>query len=174
MAILDAQGRILGRVSILDLGAVVIIVLVLIGIFFAPGSGGSVAQVGASTQPIEVDLLFRSVIASSPDDLLQTLQTDETTNMVVRNQPSGTVNLLQVKATPRSTAVPQPDGSVIALPDPRPELDYTIDLMVTIGGEAQITDDGPVLGGAKLKIGTTAELAGQTYTMVGKVADVRL
>jgi hypothetical protein len=121
-----------------------------------------------------VDLLFRSVIASSPDDLLQTLQTDETTNMVVRNQPSGTVNLLQVKATPRSTAVPQPDGSVIALPDPRPELDYTIDLMVTIGGEAQITDDGPVLGGAKLKIGTTAELAGQTYTMVGKVADVRL
>lgn len=173
MAIVDAHGRLFGRVSILDLGAVLIIVFVLLGIFVAPGGKGSVATIGSS-KPVEVDLVFRTVTASQPEELLQTLQAEDATNIIVRNQPSGTVELLNVEATPRSVAVPQPDGSVISLPDPRPELAYSIDLLVTVGGNAQVTETGPVLGGTKLKIGATVELEGMTYTMTGKVADVRI
>jgi len=44
MAILDSKGRLFGKVSILDLGAALVILLVVVGIFFFPGTSGSVAQ----------------------------------------------------------------------------------------------------------------------------------
>ena len=47
MAIVDSQGRLFGKVSILDIGAALIILMVLVGIFVVPGdSGSSIAQVG--------------------------------------------------------------------------------------------------------------------------------
>jgi len=39
MKILDSQGRLFGKVSILDLGAALVILLVLVGIFFPVSSG---------------------------------------------------------------------------------------------------------------------------------------
>jgi len=36
MKILDSQGRLFGKVSILDFGAALVILLVLVGIFFFP------------------------------------------------------------------------------------------------------------------------------------------
>jgi hypothetical protein len=172
MTILDNQGRLFGRVSILDLGALLVIVLVLIGIFLVPGSRGSVAQVGGATKPVEVDLIVRGVVTTAPDDLLKTLQSGETPNIIVRNQPSGSVKLLKVEVTPNSIPVPQPDGSVVALPDPRPEVEYITDFLITMGGQAQVTDNGVVIGGSKLKIGASVELEGKTYTISGKVAKV--
>ena len=46
MALLDSKGRLFGKVSILDLGALLIILGVVFGIFFLPGRSGSVAQIG--------------------------------------------------------------------------------------------------------------------------------
>jgi len=63
MKILDSQGRLFGKVSILDFGAALVILLVLVGIFF-PGTSGSVAQVGIATKPVEVDLIVRLNVAT--------------------------------------------------------------------------------------------------------------
>ncbi|PSB10928.1 pyruvate/2-oxoglutarate dehydrogenase complex,dihydrolipoamide dehydrogenase (E3) component, partial [filamentous cyanobacterium Phorm 46] len=50
MKILDSQGRLFGKLSILDVGAAMIVLLVAVGIFLFPGtSGGSVAQVGGQS-----------------------------------------------------------------------------------------------------------------------------
>ncbi|MEM8603064.1 MAG: DUF4330 domain-containing protein [Cyanobacteria bacterium P01_H01_bin.121] len=174
MNILDAQGRLFGRVSVLDLGAVLIVVLVIVGIFFAPGTTGSVAQVGVDTQPVEVDVMVRGLTVSEPEALRQALETEGSTSVVIRNQPYGQVDVLNVQETPRSVAVPQPDGSVIALPDPRPELAYTTDLLITLGGDAQITENGPVLGNSKLKIGIPVELEGDSYNFNASVVGVRV
>ena len=57
MNILDSKGRLFGKINLLDLGAVLVILLVIVGIFIFPGTSGSVAQVGAKIVPIEVDLL---------------------------------------------------------------------------------------------------------------------
>ena len=59
MAILDSKGRLFGKINLLDLGALMVILLVIGGIFLFPGTTGSVAQVGTKTAPIEVDLLVR-------------------------------------------------------------------------------------------------------------------
>lgn len=175
MSILDSKGRLFGKVSILDLGAASVILLVVVGIFFFPGSG-SVAQVGTTTKPIEVDLLVRGLNLRNPQALLsspQGLKAGEKANIIIRNQPHGNLEIKSVKSLPRTALVPQPDGSVKALVDPRTD-QYSTDMLLTVGGKAQITDNGPVLGNSKLKIGIPIELEGFNYDFNAIVIDVRI
>jgi len=175
MAILDSKGRLFGKVNILDLAAAVVMLMVVAGIFLFPGtSGSSVAQIGTTTKPVEVDCMVRGLTASDPQQVLNDLSQSETVNVIIRNQPYGELNVIDVKSLPRTVAVPQPDGSVIAQNDPRPELNYTVDMLITLGGNAQITDDGPVLGNNKVKVGTPLELEGQTFRFNAPVVGVRI
>jgi len=175
MAILDSKGRLFGKVNILDLGAALVMLLVAVAIFLVPGtSGSSVAQLGVQTKPVQVDTIVRGLTVSDPAALVQSLQDSKTVNVIIRNQPYGELNVVSVKQLPRSVAVPQPDGTVISLPDPRPELDFTLDMMITLAGDAQITDDGPVLGNNKVKVGTPLELEGQTFRFNAPVVGVRI
>lgn len=174
MKILDAKGRLFGKVSLLDIGAGLIILMVLVGIFIFPGTGGSVAQVGGNTKPVEVDVMVRGLTVSDPEGLFQTLQNSESTNVIIRNQPHGEVRIKEVKKLPRSQAVPQPDGTVKSLPDPRPELDYTIDMLITLADEALITDNGPVVGNSPVKIGTQIQIEGDLYNFYTSTVGVRI
>lgn len=174
MTILDSKGRLFGKVSLLDIGAALIILMVIVGIFFVPGTGGTVAQVGVQTQPVEVDVMVRGLTASDPEALFQALKTSETTNIIIRNQPYGQVDIVDVKKLPRSQAVAQPDGTVKAFPDPRPELDYTIDMLITLTDEAEITDNGIVFGNSKVKIGTPIEIEGELYNFNTSTVGVRI
>ncbi|HEY9657224.1 MAG TPA: DUF4330 domain-containing protein, partial [Allocoleopsis sp.] len=70
MAILDSKGRLFGKISILDLGAALIILMVVAGIFLFPGGSGSVAQVGTNTKPIEVDVMVRGLTVRDPQALI--------------------------------------------------------------------------------------------------------
>lgn len=174
MAILDAQGRLFGRISILDVGATFVIILLVIGIFLVPGQTRSIAQVGVQVKPVEVQLWARGLSVVEPEQFAANLKKDGKANIIIRNQPYGEVKVLDVVPTPRSVAVNQPDGSVIALPDPRPELSYTADLLITIGGDAEITPTGAVLGNSKLKIGTPVELEGITYNFNTSVVAITI
>ncbi|MEL6160962.1 MAG: DUF4330 domain-containing protein [Cyanobacteria bacterium J06554_11] len=173
MALLDSKGRLFGKLSILDVGAALAILMVVFGIFFYPGSGGSVAQVGANTQEIEVDVIARGLTVLNPQDFLANLAETESTKIIVRNQPYGRIGVKNVLALPRSVAVPQPDGTVKSYPDPRPELGYTADMLITLGGRAQITADGPVLG-VPVKIGTPIEIDGEKYNFRVSTVAVRI
>lgn len=174
MAVLDSQGRLFGKLSLLDLGAALAIVMVIVGIFFYPGAGGSVAQMGASAQEIEVDVIARGLTVLNPETFMSDLAKTSSTKIIVRNQPYGQpIAVKKVIALPRSVAVPQPDGTVKSYPDPRPELGYTADMLVTLGGKAQITPEGPVLG-VPVKIGTPIEIEGQSYHFNVSTVAVRI
>jgi hypothetical protein len=174
MTLLDSKGRLFGKVSILDVGAALIILMVLFGIFLYPGTSGSVAQVRANTKPVEVDVMVRGLTSSDPAGLFSAIQASETTNIIIRNQPYGQVKIKEVRQLPRSTVAPQPDGSVKALPDPRPELNYTIDMLITLQGDAQMTETGPVFGNSKVKVGTPIELDGDLYNFNTSTVGVRV
>lgn len=174
MAILDSQGRLFGKISILDIGAALIMLLVAAGIFLFPGSSGSVAQLGVETKPVEVDVMVRGLTVASPQEFVNEIRNAGKTNIIIRNQPYGEVDVKTVKELPRTVAAPQPDGSLRAIPDPRPELDYTVDMLITLGGDAQIVDSGPVLGNNKIKIGTPLEIEGLTYRFNTSVVGVRI
>lgn len=175
MAILDSKGRLFGKLNILDLGAVLIMLMVAAGIFLFPGSSGSsIAQVGATFSTVEVDCMVRGLTVREPQALLEGISTSDTVNVIIRNQPAGTLDVVEVQSLPRTVAVPQPDGSVVAENDPRPELNYTIDMLITLGGDAEVTDDGPVIAGSKVKVGTPIELEGQTFRFNAPVVGVRI
>ncbi|KZL48160.1 pyruvate/2-oxoglutarate dehydrogenase complex,dihydrolipoamide dehydrogenase (E3) component [Nodularia spumigena CENA596] len=174
MAILDSKGRLFGKINLLDLGAALVILLVIIGIFVFPGTTGSVAQVNTKTVPIEVDLAVRGLNVRDPERLFEKGFTKGgKTNVIIRNQPYGQIGIKSVQVLPRTLTVSQPDGSVKELPDPRTN-NFSTDMLLTLEGKAQITDSGPVLGNSKVKIGTTFELEGFNYNFNSTVIDVRI
>ena len=174
MKLLDSKGRLFGKVSILDLGAALAIFLVIVGIFVVPGKNGTSTIAQVATKPIEVDVIVRGLGVSDPDSLINQFNETKKTNIVIRNQPSGEFEIKSVKPLPRTTVVPQPDGSVKALPDPRPEVVFFQDMILTLGGKAQITDTGAVVGQQKVKIGTLIELEGKDYNFNTSTIAVRI
>ena len=176
MKIIDSKGRILGRVSILDIGAACVIVLVIIGIFFFPGTPVTQSIVAQTkVKPIEVDILVRGLSVGNFEGLQQEFAAEKTANIVIRNQPAGKVEIKSTQLLPRTTPVPQPDGTVKALPDPRPEVAMIKDVILTLGGKAQITGNGAVLDNTKkVKIGMSIQLEGKNYDFNGSVISVRV
>ncbi|GAB4526478.1 MAG: DUF4330 domain-containing protein [Pleurocapsa sp.] len=174
MKIIDSKGRLFGKVSILDLAAACVILLVVIGIFFFPGTPLTKSIVAQTKmKPIEVQVLVRGLSAANLDALLQEFENEKKTDIVIRNQPAGSINIIGAQRLPRTTPVPQPDGTVKALPDPRPEVNMIHDMILTLGGKAEVTGSGVVLGGSKkVKIGTSIQLQGNLYDFNGTVIAV--
>ncbi|MBW4630666.1 MAG: DUF4330 domain-containing protein [Iphinoe sp. HA4291-MV1] len=174
MAILDSKGRLFGKINILDLGAALVILLVIIGIFVLP-NGGSIAQVGGKTVPIEVDLVVRGLNVLDTKQLYsQGFEKGGKTKVIIRNQPYGQIDIKSVEELPKTTLVPQPDGSIKELPEPNRANNFSKDLRLTVAGKAKITDEGPVLGNSKVKIGMPIELDGFNYNFNATIIDVRL
>jgi hypothetical protein len=173
MAIVDSQGRLFGKVSILDIGAALIILAVLVGIFVVPGiSGSSVAQVGAG-KPVEVVTVVKGLNTLNPDSFIAKFKEAKKTKIIVRNQEYGQVDVKSIERLPELVVAPQPDGSVKALPDPRPN-DYGIDMLVTLTGTGRVTDGGIVLSNTPIKIGTVLELEGADYNFKASVIGLKI
>lgn len=172
MAILDRQGRLFGKISILDLGAIAAILLALFALFLVPGnSGKSIAQVGGvETKPVEVDIMIRGLTVLKPDELIKA---GEKTSFIIRNQPRGEIDVKKVQPLVPKIPVPLPDGTLKVLPDPRLEDLYVRDFIITLAANAQVTKDGVVFGSDKVKIGTAVDIEGPKYAIRGSVMDVR-
>jgi hypothetical protein len=168
MTILDRQGRLFGKVSILDLGAILVILFVVAGIFLSPGNAGSQVQ----PQPVEADIIVRGLNVLDPKALMSQFSPGSKLSFVIRNQPAGQVDIKAVRQLERMISTPQPDGTLKALKDPRPDL-YSTDLIVTVNGKGQKTKDGLVLGNTKMKIGSTVEVDQLNYNFNATVIDIR-
>lgn len=169
MSVIDRQGRLLGRISILDLGALIIAVVAVIAILFSPGQqAGSVVQVGgAPTDRIEVDMIVRGVSSRTLDPI----RSGEKADLIIRNQPYGQVDVVGVEDVTRTIPVSVGEGKIEYVTDPEA---YRWDLVITVAGPGQKTDSGLVLGNNKVKIGIPLELETLTYNLRGTVMDVRL
>lgn len=170
MAIVDSQGRLFGKVSLLDIGAGAIIAMVVGGIFLLPGKTGS-AVGGDAGKEVEVDVIVLGL--KSTQDVKDLIKTGDYLDIIIRNEPAGKININKLQILPRDITVPQPDGSVKALPDPRYEARFFSSFIMTLKGNAKIVDDGVVFGNQKVKIGTTLELEGQNYSFNSSVIQVR-
>lgn len=176
MKIIDSKGRLFGKLSIIDLGAACVILLVVIGIFFFPGTPLTQSIVAQTKlKPIEVQVLVRGLSVADFGALIEEFEAEKNAQIVIRNQPAGSVEIISTQPLPRTTPVPQPDGTVKALPDPRPEVNMIQDLILTLGGRADVTNNGVVLGGSKkVKIGTSIQLQGNMYDFNGTIIAVNV
>lgn len=174
MKIIDSKGRLFGKLSILDLAAACVILLVIVGVFFFPGTPITKSLVAQTKQkPIEVKVLVRGLAVTDYNVLSQEFEPGKQADIIIRNQPAGKVKLVDSKVLPRTTAVPQPDGTVKALTDPRPEVEMIKDLLITVDSTAEVTDSGYVLSGSKkVKIGSSIQLQGNIYDFSGTIVAI--
>ena len=95
MALLDRQGRLFGKLSILDIGAIATILIVLIGLFVVPGNNGSsIAQmISAENKTVQVEMNVRGLSATNPQNLVKV---GDKVNIIIRNQPRGEVTIKKV------------------------------------------------------------------------------
>ncbi len=174
MKIIDSKGRLFGKLSLLDIAAAGVILLVIIGVFFSPGTpitNSLVAQ--TKLKPVEVQILIRGLGVANLDSLSEEFEREKKADIIIRNQPAGKVDIISSKLLPRTTPVPQPDGTVIALNDPRPEITMIRDMLLTLEGKAEVTNNGIVLGGSKkIKIGSSIQLQGDLYDFSGTIVAI--
>lgn len=174
MKIIDSKGRLFGKLSLIDLAAAAVILLVIIGVFFFPGTpvtNSLVAQ--TKLKPVEVQILIRGLGVANLDSLIKEFEREKQADIIIRNQPAGKVDIIASKLLPRTTPVPQPDGTVKALPDPRPEITMIRDMLMTLGGKAEVTSNGILLGGSKkIKIGSSIQLQGDVYDFNGTIVAI--
>ncbi|MCS6958756.1 MAG: DUF4330 domain-containing protein [Pseudanabaenaceae cyanobacterium SKYGB_i_bin29] len=170
---IDQQGRLFGKVSILDIGAVLLILGVLAGLLVVPSkSGYSVAQVAtAVSKPVEIEIMVRGLTVKEPDRLLQP---GEKTSILIRNQERGKVDITKVEVLIPKIPVPKLDGTVVTVEDPRLADTYVRDFAITLAGNAQVTGEEVVLAGEKVKIGTPIEIEGARYSIRGSVMGIHI
>ena len=172
MKLIDSKGRLFGKVNILDLGAIAVIILVLIGIFVVPGPTGSVAQVGNSASDnIEVSVIIRGLSVRNAPEFMKSIE-NTNAKVIVRNQPAGALEIQSVEQLPNYVAANQPDGTVKAVLDPRPIVAYSTDMIIQMNGKGRMTNDGAILANQKVKIGNPLELDGPNFNFRGIVMDV--
>lgn len=169
---LDRQGRLFGKLSILDLGAILIILFVVAGIFLSPGGKSGAIRGQEKPQLVEADLIVRGLNVLNSQTLMTQFSPGSKLNFIIRNQPAGQVDIKAVRQIERTIAVPQPDGSVKAMKDPRPDM-FSTDMIVTVTGNGERTKDGLVLGNTKMKIGSTVEVDQLNYNFNASVIDIR-
>jgi Domain of unknown function (DUF4330) len=172
MAILDRQGRLFGKFSLLDIGAVLVMLFVVAGIFLSPGSGGRINGQDKA-QSVEADLLVKGLKMLNPESLAKEFSPGTQLSFVIRNQPAGQVTIKSVRQLERDLLViTQPDGSVKIIKDPRPYA-YSVDAIFTVTGKGQKTKEGLVLGNTKMKIGSPVEIDQLNYNFNGTTIDIR-
>lgn len=172
MAILDRQGRLFGKFSILDIGAIATILIVLIGLLLVPGnSGSSIAQIlTAENKTVQVVMNVRGLSAVDPQELVKV---GDQVNIIIRNQPRGKVKVAKVDIAVPKIVAAKADGTAVFFDDPRAVATSQSDLAITLEATAQITNDGAVFAGEKVKVGTSIDIEGAKYIIRGSAMAVR-
>lgn len=172
MAFLDRQGRLFGKFSILDIGAIATILIVLIGLFIVPGnSGSSIAQMlSAENKTVQVEMNVRGLSATNPQTLVKV---GDKVNIIIRNQPRGEVTIKKVDISTPKVVAAKADGTAVYFEDPRALATSQSDLVITLESTARVTNDGVVFGNEKVKVGTSIDIEGSKYIIRGSAMAVR-
>ena len=166
------DGKLFGKVNIIDLIIVLFIILAIAGVYLArTGKYVTSSNVNLGTKEVQFDVVIRGAKFSSDRRIFNV---GDESFITIRNVPYTKLKIFNVVRNPWQIAIPDPKNPsrVIAVDDPSSP--YTYNFMVTLKDDAIITPDGAVIGGNKIKIGLPVELEGADYRYSGIVSDVRI
>ncbi len=156
----------------LNLSALGVILAMIVGIFFWPGPEG-VPVVTAFTP--QRTLNFEVLILGINDLALEeSFQPGATLQLSIDDSPHTPVEIQSVELLPRTVPVTQPDGSLNAQLEPRPEMNYGQNVLLTLTGTGFSTHRGAVLGRHSLRMGKTVELEGPRFNTKGSVLEINV
>ncbi|MBI4533858.1 MAG: DUF4330 domain-containing protein [Candidatus Melainabacteria bacterium] len=159
----------LKRVNVLDFAFLLVCLLSCLGFGLARSGYAGVNKVIQGHSKVAIDIYF--VGLKTQDTAI--FQVGDKAALTIRNQPVyPPMSIVFVKHWPRQVSFLASDGNkAIAVPDPAQPLAH--DFVVTISDEAEVTADGYVVRGNKIKIGNQVELESFKYRVQGVVTDIR-
>lgn len=167
MAFLNEDGRLFGRFNILDVVVGSAVVLGVAGVFLVQsGTQVTSGQVVEGESDILISVQIPSLKTLDPD----LFEPDKNTSITIRNQPRGEVLIESVKSNPTKVTMLGSNQKPLAVQDLAQANSY--DYTLVLKDHAQVTKDGFVTEGVKVKIGLPIELEGFNYRVYGKIVDV--
>ena len=166
------NGKILGKYNIVDFSIFSVILVVVIGFLFVKlGAHNPLGKISRGTSQVEFTVTTRAYDITSKEELMKA---GDTTFITIRNVPYTKLEIKEVKKEHSQEMFFNYD---------RPEVPYLINNVafpnryqytITLTDKAQITADGPVIGGNKIKIGLPVDIEGFNYRFSGMVSDVKV
>lgn len=152
----------------LDFALFVVVLLSAAGFGMAKAGHAGVNKVIQGVSKIAIKVYL---VGFKTEDL-NLFKTGDKVSMTIRNQPvQPPMTISEVKHWPKQVAFLSADGKkAISFPDPTQPLAH--DFLVTITDEAEITAEGYVLRGNKIKVGNQIDLEGFKYRVQGVVVDL--
>ena len=152
------DGKLFGKINIIDLLVIVFVVLGLLGIYLVKsGKFLTSSKVNLGTKDVQFDVMMRGIKLSKDSNILKE---GEQSFITIRNVPYTKLTILKVIKTNWQTPMPNPKDLSQSIAATDPTTPYTFNFLVTLKDSAIITPDGPVIGGNKIKIGLPIELEG--------------
>jgi hypothetical protein len=163
------QQKLTGPANVLDYAVIVVVALCLIVFVLARAGHAGVDKVIRGTQKIDIDIYFTGVKTRD----LDLFKVGEPAALTIRNQPVyPPMTVVSVQHQPKQIAFLSPDGrKAVAFADPSSPI--ASDFEVVVSDTAEVTNDGYVVRGNKLKVGNQVELEGFKYRIQGVVVDLR-
>lgn len=150
--------RVFGVLNVFDVTIIsIFLIALLVAVVVKGGASNASNPAGQTISPVEVDVLLEEERISRKEQLFKP---GEKTFITIRNVPYTKLEIV--------------NSVKIQLPKQEPSYPYGFNILVTVMDNAILTDDGPVIGGNKIKIGLPIMLEGYDYKLSGVVTDVRL
>lgn len=151
-----------------DKSFTILAVLIAAG-FIAVQSGlyTTSSQVIEGEAVIEYVVLLRNIKTLDPKSLLKT---GDKLALTIRNQPRGKVEVVAFNTKPKQIVLPKNDGNFALIPDPDDRYGY--DYLVKFTDHAQLTSDGYVANGIKIKTGMKITVEGFDFQVPGVIVAV--
>lgn len=166
------NGKLFGVFNIIDLSILFIIIIAVSGLALVKmGKFATSSHLTKKSGVIEFDVISKGVKLSKDENLFKD---GDKTFITIRNVPYTSLEIVKAVMTPLQTSMPDPKNSEKAISVTDPSEPYTYSFLVTLRDKATLTDDGPIIGGNKIKIGLTVSLEGFKYRLNGTVSDVRV
>jgi len=166
------NGKVFDKFNVVDAIIIAVIFLLIIGLLVVKKSiFNPISKISQGTKPVEFVVVTRAYDVTAEKELFVA---GEKTFITIRNVPYTKLEIVDVKKEHSKEMFFNYD---------RPEVPYLINnvayphryqYVVTLKDMAQITNDGAVIGGNKIKIGLPVDLEGFNYRLSGMVSDVRV
>jgi len=166
------NGKFLGKFNIIDCIIIgVIFVLIVSALAIKKGLFNPIHKISKGAKQVEFEVVTKAYDVTAKKEIFTV---GDKTFITIRNVPYTKLEIVKVSKEAMKEMFFNYD---------RPEMPYLIknvaypsrfQYTVTVKDYGQITEDGVVVGGNKIKIGLPVDLEGFNYRVSGMVSDVRI
>jgi Domain of unknown function (DUF4330) len=154
----------------MNLGAIAILVVAFVYLLFWPGPEGlPLVKIGIPQRTIALDI---SIMGINDADLASTFTKGEKLNVSINHAPDLPMVVKSTQPIPRTVTTTQRDGSVKPQPDPRPEMRFSNNLLLTLEGQGYANDRGIFIGLKRTRVGATILLHAPNFDAPGSIVKV--